>query len=544
MRTPLTFVLTGLLAMLLFSFPRTVEAAWLWGSDTLVTIDGQRYSTDEFRSWWKNWREKDQPLPSTPQPFIDWIVEYREAERMKLYEDPLYRRKVMTFLKARALMMLKAEAVDSRITINEHELKARYRREYVPRYYLHVLRFPDQEAAENLLKKIGSDLIDEARLQELAQDGKNKMTLQSLWVRPPQDPELKAALQGVPVGGHSQVLKRHGGSVVLVVAKVDQGSDEDFARVRPRIRRKLWQEQEDRLTVELLKKLREKYKVHIDEDRLETLDIDAPLDSFSDDDILITTSRGSISARQFMIQIQNQRRFREKNGFAPEDPGRLKARVLSGIIDQTLTTWESLDRGYEKKPPFRDDYLFYCRHHLIMNLEKRVLTGTDTIDRQQIEQYYQQHIKEFTKPEMVRMVIVEGSRKELQALWAEAVTGGDLRKLAAERFGHQVPVREVPADHLDPVVRKVVSSLTPGELSPIFAVKGHVSLLQLLQLIPASPAPLERVEKRIRQILSRQRQEEQRQAFLAKLRAQSSITVDEKAWRQLKQQLEQEDGDN
>ncbi|MCF6188719.1 MAG: hypothetical protein L3J49_14745, partial [Desulfobulbaceae bacterium] len=95
-----------------------VHAGWLpWGNSALVTIDGREYSGDDFRVWWENLREKDMVLPETPDPFVDWVLMFREAERMQLYQDPDYRKKVLTFLKARTLMLLKAEEVDSRISI-------------------------------------------------------------------------------------------------------------------------------------------------------------------------------------------------------------------------------------------------------------------------------------------------------------------------------------------------------------------------------------------------------------------------------------------
>ncbi|WP_267927011.1 peptidyl-prolyl cis-trans isomerase [Desulfolithobacter dissulfuricans] len=517
------------------------QAGWFWDDDTLVTIDGQKYTTEDFRTWWENWREKDQPLPETPDPFIDWTLLYREAERMKLYEDPTYRKKVLTFLKARTLMMLKAEEVDRKIDISDEAMWQRYQEQYAPMYQLNILFFHTREAAEKTVERFGDRRADDEQFSTLQIGKDGLVSLQTRWYRPVGvNPEWLDIIRGLKPGDFTEPIPWQKGFVVLRLQNIQEGDREDFATVRKSIRDALWKEQETVRTRELLEKLREKYKVVVDEKRLAALDIEAPDDSFGDEPV-ITTDRGSVTEKQFMAQVRRLQRFRQQNGFNQDSDYDFKKQVLSGIIDQTLTTWEGLARGYEKKAPLKGVYTFYCQHRLIRNLEERLFIPEAQVTDEEIEKYYREHIDEFTQPEIIRMAIVEGTRESLDALWTEVAMGGNFMDVARERLGHPVPVREIPYNHLEAEVKAVVDKLTNGEISPVFTVKEHVTMLQLVERKPAKAMELDRVRKHIHDKLYQEKVKAAREAFLARLRAQSTIEINDKVWQKLRDEMEPTD---
>ncbi len=539
---PMTLTRTILFSLIILLAPISPgQAGWFWDDDTLVTIDGQKYTTEDFRIWWENWREKDQPLPETPDPFIDWTLLYREAERMKLYEDPAYRKKVLTFLKARTLMMLKAEEVDRKIDISDDAMWQRYQEQYAPMYQLNILFFHTREAAEKTVERFGDRRADDEQFSTLQIGKDGLVSLQTRWYRPVGvNPEWLDIIRGLKPGDFTEPIPWQKGFVVLRLQNIREGDREDFATVRKSIRDALRKEQETVRTRELLEKLRKKYKVVVDEKRLEALDIEAPDDSFGDEPV-ITTDRGSVTEKQFMAQVRRLQRFRQQNGFNQDSDYDFKKQVLSGIIDQTLTTWEGLARGYEKKAPLKGVYTFYCQHRLIRNLEERLFIPEAQVTDEEIEKYYREHIDEFTQPKIIRMAIVEGTRESLDALWTEVAMGGNFMDVARERLGHPVPVREIPYNHLEPEVKAVVDKLTNGEISPVFTVKEHVTMLQLVERKPARAMELDRVRKHIHDKLYQEKIKAARKAFLARLRAQSTIEVNDKVWRKLRDEMETTD---
>jgi hypothetical protein len=529
---------------LLLAAADPVRGGWLsWNGDILVTIDGSEYTAEDYHAWWKNWREPGMDPPETPGPFIDWMLLLREAEKMRLYEDPGYRRKVLTFLKARTLMLLKAEEVDSKIEITDDELWQRYRENYVPLYQLNILFFDSRENADAFLEEIDDRKLADGELKDLVSREKGLLQIETGWHRKVSvDPGWHDIISGLREGYLSSPVDSRQGVVVLRLQDKKDGDREDFATVRKEIENKLWKERSDQLTRELLKNLREKYNVSINRERISKLDINAPPESFSGEPV-VTTSHGTISEQEFMAQLRRTMKYWHPEDSGEEAAEHFKMQVINGIIDQTLTSWEGLARGYEKEPPFEDVYVFYCQHRMIRALEEKIFKPQVKVTPEDVRAHYEAHIERYSRPETVRLVHVEGSHDDMSALWTAVAMGGDLRAVAMERFERTPAIREVPLSHLDPEVRGVVEKLTREELSPVFPVNGHAGLVQLIDRTPAQPQPFATVSGRIHEQLHEERLNKVREEYLQRLRAGSSIEVNEEVWRQINKEMEQADAD-
>ena len=138
-----------ILACLAF-LPAAAAKAFLF-DDTLVSIDGTNYSVDDFKHWWKFWKDDKTPLPETPDPYIDWLLLSKEAARMDLANDPSFQRQTRIFLQSRTLLMLKYEAVDSKINITDADIRNRYEEIFLPRWVVQRLDFKSEEAAAGSL---------------------------------------------------------------------------------------------------------------------------------------------------------------------------------------------------------------------------------------------------------------------------------------------------------------------------------------------------------------------------------------------------------
>ncbi len=96
--------------------------AWPWGPPKLVTINEQVYTSEDFTHWWASWKEADSLLPNALEEFIDWHLLAQESKTMELFRSPSYQKKIQTFLKVRAMLLLKKDTVDSKIKISETEM--------------------------------------------------------------------------------------------------------------------------------------------------------------------------------------------------------------------------------------------------------------------------------------------------------------------------------------------------------------------------------------------------------------------------------------
>jgi hypothetical protein len=125
-----------ILLVFLTLLPAAPVEAWFFDNDTLVSIDGTDYTTEDYKRWWEFWQEEGMSLPETPVSYIDWLLLAREGRSMELDADPGFERATTVFLQSRTLLKLKYEAVDSQINVTDAEVKKRYDEQFVPRWVL------------------------------------------------------------------------------------------------------------------------------------------------------------------------------------------------------------------------------------------------------------------------------------------------------------------------------------------------------------------------------------------------------------------------
>jgi len=540
--------------------PVTPVMAGLFTNDTLVSIDGNSYSVDDFKNWWKIWKDEGETLPETPDPYIDWLLLGREAKSTALDETPGFKRQTRIFLQSRTLLMLKYEEVDSKIDVTEADIKTRYEDEFLPRWLIQRLEFADEKHAmtawqelsagkltleelfregESWKEKISEVLSPEER-DKLAADYSGPLDIIENWVRPKQiDPGWATIFQKYAVG---EVVdpKEHNKGRILYVLKEQKGGDaEDLARFSENIEKVLWKEQEDILTQALLDKLRIKYQVTIDEDRLAALDINAADNTFTDAPV-ITTNMENVSEKQFMAVIRRLLISRPTAAHEASDPelaSTLKKETANNIIYQSVTNWESLDRHYEEKEPFKWEYEFNFNHRLVQTLERQLFAPQANVSEEEIKQYYEKNMSRYTQPTIVKLYIVDETQIPIDLVWADVAVGKDFEKAVKEHYDQPIQPQEAPANHLDPEVREVVAKLIDGETSQIFTAQGIRVLVHLVKRTPEAPLPLERVKQSIRNKLWEEKLNQIRSTYLDKIKSRSEIDVRQRNWEKIQKEL-------
>ena len=93
--------------------------AYAWGSKTLVTINDQEFTIEDFQHWWKYWNNnKPAALPENPESFIDFHLLAQQGFDMEYDMQPSFKHQLNVFLKVRTLMLLKSNEIDSKIKVS------------------------------------------------------------------------------------------------------------------------------------------------------------------------------------------------------------------------------------------------------------------------------------------------------------------------------------------------------------------------------------------------------------------------------------------
>lgn len=510
----------------------------LFGDGTLVSIDGTRYSADDFRRWWQFWQEPGQPLPATPDHYIDWLLLSQEAERMELSEAPGFKRQTEVFLKSRGLLMLKNEAVDSRIEISDADIWARYEEQFLPRLLVQSLEFKDEAAALAAWKELQEGGKVESLLARSPEQG-GPVSAGESWARLGGiDPGWRAIFQKTAVGTVVDPSEHKQGPVLYFLKEQKGGDEEDLQKFKDDIRKALWKEKQNALTLELLAQLREKYQVKIDEERLAALDLNAADETFTDAAV-ITSTRQNVSEKDFITVIRRLTATRPGAAHALADAEKariLKEETAGNIIAQSVTDWEALDRHYEEKEPFKWEYEFNVRHRLGVALDQRLFEPQCEVKDEEIRQRYEQNIDKYTQPAMVKLYIVDETQGPIDRIWADVAGRMEFEK-ALKQHDLNITIQEAPANHLVPEVGAVVEKLAVGETSRIFTAQGVRVMVHLVGRTPATPLPLERVKKSIHQQLKDEKLSQVRNEFLQTLKSRTKIDVRQRQWKTIQKEL-------
>ncbi len=417
--------------VLVFSVSNS-PGAWFERSDHLVTINGVSFQPDDFKHWWDNWRERGTQFPADPKEFIDWKLLVLEAQSMELDQEPSFKQKLVVFYKARTRVLLKYDTVDSKIQISDKDIEARFQSDYSPIWRLTILYFNSRDAVNKAYEEVKSNTSSfDALKKRLASDG-GPVQKQESKFRPINFKKNKEELEVIRNLSVGEVTAPQVSGNYFVLIRLEGRSlagAEELQSKEKQIRRKLNKEKQAEYTSQLVKELKEKFAVQIDEDLLVRAHPDMAGDILAKP--IVQTNRGDLPLGMLVKDLRKEFNLRKKKtSWTNEEIEKLARGLLNGMTVEYLLTWEAEDRRYDEKPPFKWTYEFYTENRLIKELEQRLIAPRITVSDAEITQYYEENIEEFTPPDMLSLILVKGEEEVIKQLWVEVNHGQDIIKTA------------------------------------------------------------------------------------------------------------------
>lgn len=518
-------------------FTQVTPALSWWWDDPLITMDGVRYTNDDFKTWWKYWNDQSLELPKTVDPYLDWLLLVREGQRMELDQVPAFQHKTRVFLQVRSLLMLKKEEINDRIQVSEDELRARYRELYTPIWLMQRLEFKDEAAADTFREELANGSLAYDELVKRTPEEGGPLSTREDWRRPSSiDPAWADLFRPLAAGETTAPQPFDDHFIVYRVKERSEGDDQDFAKLRDRLKDSVWKEQEESLTEAMLEKLMIKYDVKVNRERLALLPVIAPDEVYTDEPI-ITTNRQNVSEKDFIVLLRRGVGSRLSHNPGVEEMNEIKESVLKGILNQNLTNWESLDRNYQDREPLKPEYDFNVNHRLTLALADKLFMPEAEIGQEEIESFYKANIARYSQPELVKFNIVEDVDGSVDRIWSDVIVGKEFSAAVKAETQKSVGPTDMPVSHLDEAVQKVIEGLSKGETSEPFVSNGVRYIVHLIDHSPAKPLPLARVADSIRAKLERDRLEQKRKSYLDQLKSRSEIKVSNSAWEKVKKEL-------
>lgn len=537
-RKSILFLLLYLLAL-----PVTGDAFFWNKPDTLATINGATFTSENFVHWWTEWQEPGMSVPENPQEYVDWMVLFQEAERMRLFENSSYREKIAVFLKVRSLMLLKNEEIAEKIRQpSKEDLEQYYLENYVPIMELGLLKIPAQDKAKQAQDALpqAKDLYQLAELTGLPSDSTTVANMGK--IRPLQLPgpfrTVTAALQAGEIGGP---VPWDGAWYFLQVKNKDAKTLEGFDGFESDLRSKWLRNEENRLTGELIKKLKRKFNVSIDEDVLQKIGPAGVADDIADKPVIVIAGQ-SINAATLYKNVSKDQKMRGHQRMGNQNDFSVGLRrVAADIVAQTVTSLEAAERHYEKEPPLQPIYQFYCQHRMIKELEKELLWNNVKVTDKDVEAFYTSHPEKFARSELAELAMVQTREKDLAKDFADRLKEGeDFFKVLAPLSPRGIAVQKLPVDHLPEAVRKALDTLAPGQVSGAINDGDDIYFIKLVRTMRRDNVPLSEVAGSIKDQLVQERFQSLRKNLVKELRVRSEISVNQNVWLKLHDQLLEE----
>ncbi|MFA5700751.1 MAG: peptidylprolyl isomerase [Desulfuromonas sp.] len=525
-----------LLALLLWALP---ASAWFWESDILVTINQQEYRNTDYISWWEQWREPEMEVPETPASFIDFQLKVQEAEAMELYTRPEYQRKVRVFLKVRSLMLLREEEILAKVgKPPEEELRQLYTDRYLPRFTLQAVHLDTEEQAHEFLTAVATQPAQEVLAEMGLAPGEHLARLEHAYAERldaavwEQIVQLETDSWGTPFLWHGQWN-------LLLVEEAHVFDSEHFSHVRPVLEKQWREEQRARLNRELLAQLQEKYTVKIYSEHIEALS-EAGVPSALEGKAGISFDGGEIPLELLHQSALDEceKRASTRNDFTYTQALDI---VVRDMVAQTLTGFEALQRHYEQHSPFKETFSFYTQYRLVKELEQMVLKPQELeVSTAEIEQAYVAQRQRFTSPEVLYMAQIETREVRLAHQLRQKLQQGMpfdevVRPLAPEG----TPTRWIDPQDESEAMQAALQGLSPGQ-SGVLDIGDRVHFFRLIHRAHEQVQPLEQVSEQLRTELEQQKRLAALERLHTRLRAASTIEMDQRVWKRVYREVARE----
>ena len=519
MRRSSLLVITMLLVFPLFppdghASPARADLPLVGGKPVLARINGEPLTLEEFERSLAGIHTgtADNTRRSLPHPsqllerLINAKLILQEARNIGLDELPEVQRAEKAFEEETLRGMLYGYHVRNILKPDPKEVEKRYR-DAVKEVKMISVLFDKEEDA----KRLESDVKASGRFEEPAR----KMISEKAAQGSVEGQYLKFSSLSPEVAKAVSLLKKGEVSPLIPIGK--QFSLLKLEDIRyPQDKAAREQAEEEALQtkrVSSLKKytegLRKKY-VKIDQKALDNLDFESEESAFEKlraDGRVLATVKGEKPVTVGNLATTLEKKFFHGAERAAEKKkiNRMKEQVLEEILNRRVTLLEAKKQRLERTKYFKGKAQENRNDVLFGAFVQKVIAPDVKVGEEELKEFYQAHIGEYTFPEMVR---VDGLLFSDKGTAEEAIEklrkGADFQWLRANAEGQVDPAKggnllDFNAQLLDATtlpegVRKAISGAAPGEYR-LYADPGNAYyVLDLLERFPSKPMPLETVK--------------------------------------------------
>lgn len=442
---------------------------------------------------------------------IDERLLIEDARRMGMDESPAVKQKVDEFILRESIVKLREEEILKKISVSDEEIIAKYKNDE-EEYNLGIIELENEEDAikvNNLLKE-GADfkeLIEQYSTHISKKDGGN-IKIRRKFMKP----DLFNVVSGLKPGDISEYYKIDNKYYIAKLIERKEAADEDIEKFREGIRRALLKQKEADRSNEYLKQLKEKRDIKINRDiLLEIRNVKFEPESveiskwIKDKRNVVELEGYALTAGELVSMIMQTKQKRLFSAAGEFDVEKAAEDAINTWIDYRVVDIEALSRQYHKKTELFDRVESY-RNQLMKDAYIRgVIIPKIKINDELLRNYYNNNPDKYLKPQRFRIQqITVQSMEEALEIEKSLKEGTDFSWLAKRRSLD--PAKEkggdvgwVSLEDFPESIRKEISGLNIGDISPIFKYREGFVIVKILEKSKKEIQPFEAVKALVQQ---------------------------------------------
>ena len=218
--------------------------------------------------------------------------------------------------------------------------------------------------------------------------------------------------------------------------------------------------------------------------------------------------------------------------------------LVQDYINQVLLFQKAkkYERRYKEK--LKKLLKFYYQEILVKEFIEDEVVKKEKISEEEIKNYYNTHLSEFTIPEMIRLrEIVTATQSEAESILNRLILGEDFAEIAKKESIS--PSREnggdlgwLKKDEIDPQIRNLVFNMEKGQiLGKIIKTKMGYHIIKVEGKREKRIQSLEEASPYIKEILLSQKKRQMIEEYIDKLRKENTIKIFSENLKYLKERL-------
>jgi parvulin-like peptidyl-prolyl isomerase len=512
------------------------------GKKTVATVNDETITLDEFNQevssskMGKSAEGKKGSESELLRRLINTKLIIQEARKIGLDELPEAKNMVDVFSRV-TLRELLAERRLKDIKADGREVEKFYR-ELVKEWKIKSVVFEKEDAAKKMEEEIKGGKNFDEMAQKVVAEGTAKGGEESNYLsRRELLPQVGETISRLEVGSVSPVIPVGSGFVILKVEDIRYPESQE---AREQAKQEALTLEKERVLKEYNDALIKKY-VKLNKKVLDGIDFEAKepgFQKFLKDKRVVAEIKGEkpITVGELTDYLRQQIYHGVQRAIESKKLNERKTSTLEEMLQKRVFKMEALRLGIDKTEVYKNRVKEYENSVIFGAFIQKAVVPDIKLKEEDLKSYYNDHIKDYTFPEMMKInslvfakresaeKALENLRKGTDFQWLMENAEGQIDKSKSKDVlsfeGKFLTTKDLPGG-----VRKSVSGTRPGDFRLYESPEGYFYALAIQDVIPAKPQPFEEAKNKIAKIVFDDKLKKAVEEWAEKLRAVSDVKV-------------------